>query len=156
MTQVEDQDRVAFAEGLKEYNDQRSWYSKRSGENKTLAQRLDLFVIACGALIAAVPIFKPGGAAHWSEILVSFLGAAVVVGQGVARVFRYSDTWPEYRLASERMKREKRLFIYGSPPYAADLQAAQELYKERLERIIAEEQKIFFEGQQKQETNKGD
>lgn len=148
--------REAFIQGLEKYNSQRKWYSMRSGEHKTRAQRLDMFVILCGALIAAVPIFKPGGAAHWTGILVSFLGAAVVVGQGAARVFRYSDTWTEYRLASERMKREERLFLYATAPYDGDLEAAQERLKAEFEQIISEEQKIFFENVTSQKDQGGE
>lgn len=141
------EERIAFAESLKEFQDQRSWYSKRAGELKSKAGRLDLLIIVSGALIAALPILKPGSHPHWTAILISFLGAAVVVGQGMQRIYRYGETWPEYRRASERMKREWRAFINAAPPYdAADEAAARQIYIAALEHAIEEEQKLFFDG----------
>jgi len=147
--------RIAFASTLTEFDDQRKWYSAKATDFKEKSQRLDLLVILCGALVAAIPILKPGGDPHWTEIAVSFLGAAVVVGQGAQRVFRYGEIWPEYRLASERMKREWRLFINARGQYSADEEVAKSLYTEALENIMAEEQKIFFNSQNKQ-VSQGD
>ncbi len=150
------QERMAFAETLDEFNHQRRWYSDKAGMFKTRAQRLDLFIILCGAMVAALPILKPGGDPHWSEIIVSFLGAAVVLGQGAQRVFRYGEIWPEYRLASERMKREWRLFINSRGAYAVGEEEARAHYVEKLETIMADEQKIFLDSRRKQTDADGD
>jgi hypothetical protein len=137
--------RKAFAGSLEEFESQRQWYSARASTFKSRAQRLDLTIIVCGVLIAALPILKPGGPAHWTEVLISFLGAGVALGQGAQRVFRFAETWPEYRLASERMKREYRLFVNGIDEYLGEDPKAQAQYVKRLEEIVAEEQKIFFD-----------
>lgn len=137
--------RKAYAASLEEFESQRQWYSARSSTLKSRAQRLDLIIIGCGVLVAALPILKPGDPAHWTEILISFLGAGVALGQGAQRVFRFAETWPEYRLASERMKREYRLFINGIDAYVGENTKAQAHYVKRLEEIIAEEQKVFFD-----------
>ncbi len=137
--------RLAYVETLTEFNEQRRWYSKRAGELKTSAQRLDLIVIALGALIAAIPILKFGGVPTFPDIIVSFFGAAVAIAQGAQRIYRFTETWPEYRLASERMKREHRLFTNAAPPYDGDDDAAEKTLVLRLEEIVAEEQKIFFD-----------
>lgn len=137
--------RSAYAETLAEFNDQRAWYSKRARELKVKAQRLDLLVISLGALIAAIPILNAGGTPTTPDIIVSFLGAAVAISQGAQRIFRYAETWPEYRLASERMKREYRFFLNAAPPYDSEDQDAKKTLVLRLEEIIAQEQKIFFD-----------
>ncbi len=138
-------ERKAFAASLEEFESQRQWYSVRSSTFKSCAQLLDLTIIACGVLVAALPILKPGGPAHWMGILISFLDGAVALGQGAQRVFRFAESWPEYRLASERMKREYRLFINGVDAYLGENTKAQAHYVKRLEEIIAEEQKVFFD-----------
>lgn len=137
--------RKVFAASLEEFENQRQWYSARASTFKLRAQRMDMTIITCGVLVAALPILKPGGPAHWTEMLISFLGAGVALGQGAQRVFRFAETWPEYRLASERMKREYRLFINGVDAYFCDDTKAQAHYVKRLEEIIAEEKKIFFD-----------
>jgi hypothetical protein len=137
--------RMAYAETLAEFNDQRTWYSRKSGLFKNRSQRIDMAIICFGALIAVLPVLKPGSTAHWTAIAASFLGGLVVVSQGLQRVFRYSEIWPEYRLASERMKREWRMFVNGAEPYDCGEDEAQQRYVENLEKIIADEQKIFFD-----------
>jgi hypothetical protein len=137
--------RSTYVKTLAEFNDQRAWYSKRAGNLKKKAQCLDLLVIALGALIAAIPTLKAQGAPTIPDITVSFLGAAVAIAQGAQRIFRYSETWPEYRLASERMKRENRLFLNTAPPYDLEDTEAKRIFVLRLEEIIADEQKIFFD-----------
>ena len=80
----------------------------------------------------------------------------MAIAQGAQRIYRYAETWPEYRLASERMKREHRLFVNTAPPYSSQDDAAQRLLVIRLEEIIAAEQKIFFDearGKEPKETN---
>ncbi len=118
------QARIDFAETLGEFNDQRTWYSRKSGDFKKRSQRIDMAIICFGALIAILPILKTGVTPHWTAIAASVLGGLVVVGQGLQRIFRYGEIWPEYRLASERMKREWRMFVNGAEPYdCADEQA---------------------------------
>lgn len=134
-----------FAETLAEFNDQRSWYSRKAGIFKQRSQRIDMVIIGCGAFIAFLPILKPGVTAHWTVVATSFLGGLVVMLQGFQRVFRYGEIWPEYRLASERMKREWRLFVNGAEAYDCSEDDARQRYVLHLEQIIADEQKIFFD-----------
>lgn len=142
--------REQYADQLKEFNSQKSWYSGRAGQFKSRAQRLDLLIIAAGALVTALPAAgKVLGTT--AELVVDFaliaLGVTIVVSQGIQRVFRYAEVWPEYRLASERMKREWRLFINSAPPYNSDEDTARTSYVCRLDEIMADEQKIFFDRQ---------
>ena len=138
--------RIAFAETLTEFSGQRDWYNQRASSFKARAQRIDVLIIAAGAFVAALPSLRssPG---DWIDYVLIALGITIVVAQGMQRVYRYSEIWPEYRLASERMKREWRLFINAAEHYDAPDEVAQPLYVSRLEGIMADEQKIFFETQ---------
>ncbi len=136
---------MTFAHALPEFDDQQDWYDAKASLFKFRAQSIDMLIISFGAIIAVLPILKPGVTAHWTVIVASFLGALVAIFQGFQRIFRYGETWPQYRLASERMKREWRLFVNGAEPYGGAEDEARLLYITRLEEIIAEEQKIFFE-----------
>lgn len=66
------------------------------------------------------------------------------------RIWRYDETWVEYRRASERMLRERRLFINVAGPYAdiTDEEESLRYFIETIEQIIAEEQKIYFKQDQ--------
>lgn len=139
------QARMDFAATLTEFNEQRTWYSRKSGFFKERSQRIDMAIICLGAMIAVVPMLKTGTTVHWTAIAASVLGGLVVVCQGLQRVFRYGEIWPEYRLASERMKREWRMFVNGADPYDCADAEARARYVSNLEKIIADEQKIFFD-----------
>ena len=140
---------------------QRDWYDRRAAQHKRYANRLGLTVIACGALTTFMAALKSIG---WpvldtlSDICVALLGVSVALVQGILRIWRYDETWVEYRIASERMLRERRLFINAVGPYAAiaDEGAGLRHFIEAVEQIVAEEQKIYFKqdrpGEQSENT----
>lgn len=148
MTEVQTprETRIAFAASLTEFAEQREWYSRRASTCRQKAQRLDIAIIAFGALVAALPVIKPF-ANGMTDTTIALLGICIVVAQGVQRVYRYAEVWPEYRLASERMKREWRLFVNRADPYTDPDPVAQALYVKRLDGIMADEQKIYFDAQ---------
>jgi len=142
--------RQNYADQLEEFNSQSSWYNSRATAFKNRAQRLDILIIIAGALVSALPAIGSnlGATAETTvDIALVALGVTIVVSQGLQRVFRYSEIWPEYRLASERMKREWRLFINSAPPYNNSEDKARGDYVSRLDAIMADEQKIFFDRQ---------
>lgn len=139
--------RIAYAQSLTEYEDQMAWYSRKASPLRRKAQFIDLLIIMLGALIAAFPALKALHEPAWIDLAVSILGGAIVLSQGLQRIYRFGDLWTEYRRASERMKSEKRMFINAVPPYNAEAEERSRiLYVEALEKAIAEERKLFFEG----------
>lgn len=140
------QARIARADRyLKEdLRDQRGWYSNKAAINKAWAQRLGLIIIAAGALTTFLQIF---GAELWVRLVAGILGVIVVLAQGVQRIWRFDETWRGYRIGSERMKREWRLYLNGAGEYAAlaDEDEAYRHFVEAIEQIIAEEQQIYWE-----------
>jgi hypothetical protein len=132
----------------RELNRQREWYSQKAGLLKKRSQALAMFIIAAGAGTAFFQIFGP----HWSvSILTALLGAMISIAEGWQRVARYDETWRAYRVASERMKYERRLYVYGAGEYkdfAGKEDAAFLRFFERIEAIIAEEQQIYWQGRE--------
>lgn len=94
--------------------DQRRWYSEKAGRFKTRSELFALLTIVLGALITFIQVF---GAAPWVPIVSGSIGAIVTIAAGWQRIARYSETWVSYRTASERMKRERRLYTHGAGAY---------------------------------------
>lgn len=129
-----------YAEDLR---DQRGWYSRKASGSKQWAQRLGLIIIACGALTTFLQILE---AALWVRIATGVLGIIVAVAQGSQRIWKFDETWQAYRIASEQMKRERRLYINAAGGYAAiaDEDAAYRAFVVAVEQIMAEEQQIYW------------
>ena len=73
-------------------------------------QKLELLgfgVIFAGAATSFLQVFTP---ATWVPPLTAGLGALIALSEGWQRIARYGETWVAYRTASERMKRERRLY----------------------------------------------
>jgi hypothetical protein len=122
--------------------DQHTWYSQKAGLFKTRSELLALLTIALGALITFIQVLGP---AWWLPILSGSIGAIVTVAAGWQRIARYSETWISYRTASERMKRERRLYTHGAGSYRGlPDREAYLTFVEAIESIIAEEQNIFW------------
>jgi hypothetical protein len=122
--------------------DQRRWYSEKAGSFKTRSELLALLTIVLGALITFIQVF---GAAPWVPIVSGSIGAIVAIAAGWQRIARYSENWISYRTASERMKRERRLYTHGAGSYRGlPEREAYLTFVEAIEAIIAEEQNIFW------------
>jgi hypothetical protein len=122
--------------------DQRTWYSQKAGLFKTRSELLALLTIVLGALVTFIQVF---GAARWVPIVSGSIGAVVAIAASWQRIARYSETWMSYRTASERMKRERRLYTHGAGSYRGLPEREAYLsFVEAIEGIIAEEQNIFW------------
>jgi len=125
--------------------EQREWYSARASKHKAYAQRMGLAVIAGGGLVTLVSAIKPLGP-DVAAMIAAVLGFLIALVQGIMRIWRYDETWVEYRKASERMKREQRLYVNACGPYAdtADEDERFKAFVMAIEQVIAEEQQIYF------------
>jgi hypothetical protein len=83
---------------------QRSWYSARASACKRRADGFALIVITAGSLTTFVAALGDGA---WIKPVTAALGTTVAVAEG----------WMGYRIASERMKREFRLYVNGAGGY---------------------------------------
>jgi hypothetical protein len=137
-------ERDALAERYftKDLAGQRKWYSERAASFKKRSEFLGLLTIVLGALITFVQVF---GTAKWLPIVSGAIGAVVAIAAGWQRIARYHETWISYRTASERMKRERRLYTHGAGSYRGLPEREAHLtFVEAIEAIIAEEQNIFW------------
>ena len=122
--------------------DQRRWYSEKAGLYKTRSELLALLTIVLGVLITFIQVLGP---APWLPIVSGSIGAIVAIAAGWQRIARYSETWVSYRTASERMKRERRLYTHGAGSYRGlPEREAYLTFVEAIEGVIAEEQNIFW------------
>jgi hypothetical protein len=104
---------------------------------------LGILVIGAGAFTSLVQVFA---AQPWVPVVTAALGAAVVLVEGWLRITRYGETWITYRTASERMKREQRLYVNGAGAYRqVDEGEAYLRFIETVEAIMAEEQQIYWQ-----------
>jgi hypothetical protein len=115
---------------------EREWYGRRASSYKNWMQLLALVVIGAGAATTFVQVFTP---ATWVPVLTAGLGALVALAEGWQRIARYGETWIAYRTASERMKRERRLYLNGVGSYRGlDDDAAYLQLVESVEAILGE------------------
>jgi Protein of unknown function (DUF4231) len=137
-------DREARAERYfkQDLKDQLEWYGRRASVYKNWAQLLGLVIIGAGAATSFLQVFTP---ATWVPPLTAGLGALVALSEGWQRIARYNETWVAYRTASERMRREHRLYLNGAGSYRGleDTTAFLQLV-ENVESIIAEEQQVYW------------
>ena len=123
---------------------QREWYSKRASKYKSRTQILAILVIAGGILTGLLQVLA---AQPWVPLLTAAIGGTVALCEGWQRVARYPEIWLSYRIASEKIKRERRLFTNAAGPYRKLSDAdAYLLFVESIELIISEEQQIYWAG----------
>jgi hypothetical protein len=127
---------------------QRSWYSANASRAKGRLQAVSMAVLISGAATSFLQVLR---GAPWLPYLTAAIGAFVTIAEGWRQVARYDESWAAYRVASERMKRESRLYTNGASEYSGlSEDKAFITFVERIEAIIAEEQRIFWS---KRESN---
>ncbi len=139
--------RIALAETYfnEDLSKQREWYDTRAATHKKKANYMSLVVIAGGGLTTFVAALKPKGFDYY-DATIAALGVLVALVQGGLRIWRFDESWVEYRKASENMKRERRLYINSAGPYA-QIEGEDEsalYFVDSIEQIIAEEQQLYF------------
>jgi hypothetical protein len=123
---------------------QRDWYSNHASRFKIRAQVIGITVVAAGATTSFLQVFHD---ASWVPVLTALLGALVALAEGWRQIARYDESWTAYRLASERMKRERRLYANGAGEYRglSDETEAFLRFVEAIEAIVSEEQHIYWQ-----------
>ena len=123
---------------------QRGWYARKAGRYKQWSQWLAFMVLAAGGLTTAAQIIP---ANFPVKLVTGALGLIVVLAKGIERIGNFDEIWLGYRKASERMKREYRLYINGAGAYReiADEDQAYLRFVEAIEEIIAEEQQLYWQ-----------
>lgn len=156
MTTTEIPERVRRAENHFEADHnlagQRGWYDAKASRNKRWHTRLGFTVIVAGALTTVVQVFVPSSELHWTTWVTALLGTLVVLAKGVERVWAFDETWQAYRTAAECMKSERRYYVNAAGPYSRidDEELAFRIFVERVEAVIASEQRRFWKAHESQ------
>ncbi|MDM7953934.1 MAG: DUF4231 domain-containing protein [Cyanobium sp. CZS 25K] len=96
-------------------DDQLSWLSRASKANKRVFLSLQIFEILLGN---SITIFSPLAArVSWAPLAIAVAGGGIALSGGWLALSRNQENWVRYRSLSESLKREKDLFLTGSPPY---------------------------------------
>lgn len=123
---------------------QDEWYSTKADMQKQRHLFFAISVIVLGAIVSLLQIIET---ADWIKYLTATLGVTISVLRALDSLLRPGETWQAYRKASENMKRELRLYINNADDYqeANDEQAAYQLFVERIELVLAEEQQLYWQ-----------
>jgi hypothetical protein len=69
-------------------------------------------------LAASIPILVTyAGEAAGAKLVAGAVGVAIAALAGFFSLYRFQENWIEYRSTAETLKREKYLYLTGSPPY---------------------------------------
>lgn len=123
---------------------QYDWYSNKADTQKKRHLFFAISVIVLGAVISLLQVIET---ADWIKYLTAVFGAAISVLRALDSLLRPGETWQAYRKASENMKRELRLYINNADAYkeTTDENGAYQLFVERVELILAEEQQLYWQ-----------
>lgn len=119
------------------WKSQKEYYSKKSNENKTAYERIQVLIII---ISLSIPVIVAVGAPNYFSAILGFLIAVITGYEGLKKP---GDRWRAYRLASEALKREKALYESGAGPYRRT-ETPDLLFAERCENIIAAEVGTYF------------
>jgi hypothetical protein len=96
-------------------DDQLSWLSRASKSNKRVFLTLRIFEIVLGTSITN---FSPhAGRVPWGPLAIAMAGGGIALSGGWLALNRNQENWVRYRSLGESLKREKYLFLAGTPPY---------------------------------------
>lgn len=115
--------------------DQLEWHDRRSGWNQRWYKRLQVLVIAAGALIPLLSGFSD--CRPEVQVAVGMLGALIAIATGVSGAYRFQENWIDYRVTAEALGHEKYRYLTGAEPYGAPDGFARLV--ERVEAILGEQ-----------------
>ena len=111
--------------------DQIDWYGHKAAQNQSRYRQIKVLQLITAA---GVPVAAALNAEHW---ILAALGGVILVLEGLQQLGQYHDTWISYRGTSERLKREKFLYLSKAGIYAR--KAGERRLAERVETLVAHE-----------------
>lgn len=116
-------------------DDQLSWLSRASRANKRVFLSLRIVEIVLGT---SITIFSPYAARlPWGPLAIAMAGGGIALSGGWLALNRNQENWVRYRSLGESLKREKFLFLTGTPPY--------DLEKTAFTRFVAASEALMLE-----------
>lgn len=122
----------------KRLEDQREWYSKKSGINKNYHHWFKMLTIVFSISITVIlGLENYLSISNISAPIASVLGALVAILTSISGLMKFEEKWINYRGCSEQLERERYLFEAGIAPY--DKNEALKLLVFNVENIISRE-----------------
>jgi len=118
---------------LARLDDQIAWYDRKSRRAQRIFKGLKFATIVIAASIPLIGYFLKD-----PKIVLSILGALIVVIEGVQGLNQYQQLWITYRATAESLKHEKYLHAAGAGPYAQDVNPDR-LLAEHIEALVSQE-----------------
>ena len=125
-------------------NEQQQWHSNKSRWNKNKYYLTEIITLVAGGLIPVVNVLLiiPDNSAR---IISAALGAIVVVGVGINKLYKFQENWINLRNVSETLKREKELHKFKAGEYETeDGNERNRILLERVENILSRATSQFF------------
>ena len=117
---------------------QLDWYNRHAGRSQ---RWFTVFKVLSLIAAAAIPVLS-GFGERWVGVdvtlSVGLLGAAIVVIEGLLRLFQWEQHWLRYRATWLALDREKALYLSRAGTYA-DAQNPRRLLAERIEELVTQE-----------------
>lgn len=121
------------------YNDQISWYSKKSSTYKRYYQYLQWIAIITSVSIPVL-VMSLSGNHKWFTAGLSIVLAIVTAG---LKTFKYQENWLNYRTIAETLKKEKHYFDARIGDYT-DVDCREQVFVERVEALISMENTLWI------------
>lgn len=123
---------------------QQEWHNDKAQWNKKKFYLFELITLLAGATIPFINVASMIPPV-WQRILSALLAVVVVVSVGISKLYKFQETWLNFRAVSESLKREEELYLNEVGDYGvADHQERDRILVERAESILASETSQFI------------
>ena len=122
-------------------DDQIKWYSTKSMSNQKKHKYWQVIKIIAALLITTLSLFV--NKYPVMVYVIGVMGAFIVFIESYIRIYDFKKLWVQYRMTSERLKREKLLFQTKSEPY--NIEDPFQLLVQRGEAIMQNETQTWEE-----------
>lgn len=123
---------------LERYEEQVSWYDKKSASFKKTFRRLQACQIVLGALVPVGIALDFGVDWSWVKWVTLAISVASAIVTGFIRFFKFEELWKEYRSTCELLRKEKHYFDFKIGDYN-DSKFPDKVFVERVESLISSE-----------------
>ena len=110
------------------------WYDHKSVWHQTWFKRLQVYQIACAAMIPVLVNYVHDQS-EWMRIVVALIGASIAIVSGIVGLYKFQENWLEYRTTCESLRHEKFLFLTKTEPY--NVEDPYPLLVNRVETLIS-------------------
>jgi hypothetical protein len=112
-----------------------SWYELQSKRHKCAYSSLRIIELTTSVSIPLVVAFVFADITN--RIITACLGVIIAVSSGILNLFRFHESWIEYRKTAELLKNEKFLFLTKSDCY--NMENSFSIFVEKIESLISKE-----------------